>query len=292
MNIADKTTGSSYTGAEFTEHKNEIANAIDSSGQLAAANALQLKQAIARYVANGFFFIDSGAADAYVLSPIANYSGKTNDAPSAYLNNQVVMFVAGNTNTGAATVNIASCGVKSIKKTQWSVALGAGDIVAGKIYCLVFNTVADCFELIAINDAGGVSYTLPTATGSVLGGVKVGTTLEINAGVLDVLNPITEYGTVKADGSKLVGTSGWTVSKNSTGNYQLVLPSGDYVVVVSQASPVGVSGGDETLDTVSAVHSTSTGLFSNNTSGNVQGFAFTGVPGDTDLQWTFYAIKM
>ena len=36
---------------------------------------------------------------------------------------------------------------------------------------------------------GGTPYTLPTASSSVLGGIKVGTTLSINSGVLDYTNP-------------------------------------------------------------------------------------------------------
>jgi len=132
---------------------------------------------------------------------------------------------------------------------------------------------------------------LPTATDSVLGGVKVClSTLKIAASVLDVKNAIYEFGTVKKDGSKLSGSSGWTVSKNATGKYHLVLPTGNYVVVTAQA---GVLFPTDLSDSVSAIHDTTTGYFDNDADSNVQAYGYYDSSGGfLDLQWSFYAIKV
>lgn len=73
---------------------------------------------------------DTGAANAYVvtlpLAPVANFNGT------------VINFLPAFTNTGASTVNVNGLGVKSILK-KGSLALTAGDIVAGSIAMIVFD---------------------------------------------------------------------------------------------------------------------------------------------------------
>lgn len=73
---------------------------------------------------------DSGVADAYVatLSPI----------PAAYTAGMQVLLKAGNANTGAATINVNSLGVKNIKLAAGSDPAG-NDILAGGIYNLVYD---------------------------------------------------------------------------------------------------------------------------------------------------------
>ena len=97
-------------------------------------------------------------------------------------------------------------------------------------------------------------------------------------------NAIAEYGTVKSDGTKLAGSSGWTVLRNSQGQYQLNLSAGNYIVIVSKSI-------NTYLYTVMALHSTTTGYFNNNVANNVQTY---GTDADirADLTWSFYAIKV
>lgn len=73
---------------------------------------------------------DAGAANAYVvtLSPVL----------PQYIIGMPVYFKVGNTNTGAATLNINSLGTLTIKK-QGNVDLLAGDIVAGQIVGVVYD---------------------------------------------------------------------------------------------------------------------------------------------------------
>jgi hypothetical protein len=157
-NLPDKVTGDTYQAAEFTEFKNETQNSITSSGQTLASNSVQLKQAMTRYAGAGAGYVDSGAADAYILGPNGSF-----DAPTAYLNTMTARFVAGNTNTGASTVNVNGVGVKNIKKNGYADNLAAGDITAGDVYELIFSTSADAFELIALSN----TVNIPTSDNSV-----------------------------------------------------------------------------------------------------------------------------
>lgn len=67
---------------------------------------------------------------------------------TAYADGQVFRFIAGGTNTGAATLNINSVGAADIKKGgAGTTALAAGDIAAGGIYTVIYNDTTDDFEL-------------------------------------------------------------------------------------------------------------------------------------------------
>jgi len=73
---------------------------------------------------------DSGAADAYVISPAP--------AITAYKAGRAFTFIAGNTNTGASTLNVSGLGVKSIVKNG-STALAAGDITSGRLVTVRYD---------------------------------------------------------------------------------------------------------------------------------------------------------
>lgn len=70
------------------------------------------------------YAVDSGAADAYVIS--------LSPAITAYAAGQKFTFKATNANTGASTLNVNALGVKTIKKHN-DQDLAAGDIEAGQI---------------------------------------------------------------------------------------------------------------------------------------------------------------
>lgn len=142
MQIPDKTTGDTLTGAEFTELKNEVKNSIEKSGLTSTTGSTQLQQAIARSSSRGNVYADSGAADAYVLTAVGSQ-----EQPSALLDGLTVIFEAGNTNTGASTVNVAGLGAKSIKKNGYADDVTAGDITAGLKYFLIYDSSEDAWEL-------------------------------------------------------------------------------------------------------------------------------------------------
>ena len=72
---------------------------------------------------------ETGSADAYAIGP--------SPAITAYAAGQRFMFVAGNTNTGASTLNVSALGTKAIQKL--GSALVAGDITANDLVSVVYD---------------------------------------------------------------------------------------------------------------------------------------------------------
>lgn len=140
QDLNDKVTGGTLTAAEWNEVPSEIQNVIEGLGiTLSGADLNQLGKAIAGYVANGTFYTDSGAADAYVLTAIGS-----KQSPTAYTDGLTARFTPGNINTGASTVNVASLGVKSIVN-KLGEPMQAEDITAIGIITLRFDFANDEF---------------------------------------------------------------------------------------------------------------------------------------------------
>ena len=96
------------------------------------------------------FFVDSGTADAYVLSPLTN-----NYAPHAYKDGQRIRFVPDNTNTGASTVNVSALGLKDIYYKGSTLAAGA--LTAGDRVTIEYDLAAARFNLISSDALTGLS---------------------------------------------------------------------------------------------------------------------------------------
>lgn len=64
--------------------------------------------------------------------------GTASPVLTAYVVGQTFKFVAAASNTGAVTINISSLGAKSIVKNG-STPLGAGDIIVGNLYQIVYD---------------------------------------------------------------------------------------------------------------------------------------------------------
>lgn len=141
QDLNDKITGGTLSAAEWNELPSETQNVIEDTGQtLSSGDLNQLGKGIANYVSNGTFYTDSGAADAYVLTTIGSKQSST-----TYTDGLRVSFIADNDNTGAATVNVATLGVKNIKLSDGTNP-GAGQI-SGRTE-LVFDLGNDRFELV------------------------------------------------------------------------------------------------------------------------------------------------
>lgn len=144
--LNDKVTTDSLTAVEWNDVPSELQNVIEAlSITLSAGDLNQLGKAIAGYVANGDYYTDSGAADAYVLSVIGS-----KQAPTAYTNGMQVRFLPGNANTGAATVNVAALGVKSIRRRDGAVLL-ANDLLATINYSLSYDNANGWFVIEEFN---------------------------------------------------------------------------------------------------------------------------------------------
>ena len=153
QDLNDKITGGNLPAVQWNELPSEVQNVIEGLGQtLTSGDLNQLGKAIAGYVANGAFYTDSGAANAYVLTKIGIKQSLT-----AYTDGAFCEFIADNVNTGASTVNVATLGVKDIKLR------GGADPAAGEIDGRVrikFDLANDRFELVRT----GVLITVVTAT--------------------------------------------------------------------------------------------------------------------------------
>lgn len=124
----------------------EIISVIAAAGITLNAGAYnQLLQAIQALITAGTAFLtDTGAANAYVLTPAP--------AISAYAAGQLFLFKTANANTGASTVNVSAKGAKAIVRRDGS-ALQAGDIPAGSVNAVLYDGTA--FQLL---------YLIPPAT--------------------------------------------------------------------------------------------------------------------------------
>lgn len=139
--LNDKSTSDELTADEWNDVPSELQNIIESTGQtLTSADLFQAAKAIAEYAAAGAFFVDSGAADAYVLAPVGSRK-----APTAYSDGQRIEFIAANPcSGGAVTVNVASLGSKSITTADGGAPASAA--ISGRTRA-TYHAGNDRFEL-------------------------------------------------------------------------------------------------------------------------------------------------
>ena len=144
QDLNDKVTGGTLTANEWNEVPGEIQNVIEALGiTLSNSDLNQLGKAISGYVANGNFYTDSGIADAYVLAVVGS-----KQTPAEYTVGFEIRFIAGNTNTGASTINVASLGVKNIKLKTGS-DVPAGSIESGDLVRAFFDGADFIIEVVA-----------------------------------------------------------------------------------------------------------------------------------------------
>ena len=147
-NIATKINGNTLPAAAFNSDQDELENAVLSTDQTLDPDAgpdtdlNMLGKAMAAYGNAANVYQDSGAADAYVLAIASNLKSVTK-----YYDNMMIAFKAGNSNTGASTVNVNTLGVKSITLPDGT-ALSANAIVTGNYVIAVYSLSNDRFELI------------------------------------------------------------------------------------------------------------------------------------------------
>ena len=106
MDIVSKINGNTVSSTEFNQMPVELEAVQTSSGQTSSDAILnQVSTGVSRYAANNFY-IDSGAADAYVLTLAASFTNPVS-ATVGYFIGMTIRFRAGNAGTGgAATVNV------------------------------------------------------------------------------------------------------------------------------------------------------------------------------------------
>ena len=140
--------GGQLSAAEFNNLATENENAVSHSGQtLSGASATQLAQSLFLHGVKAESFQDSGAANAYVATPISGTSGVLLPADYSAMNGAVISLKASNANSAASTLNIGQTtgtllGTKPIR-TSSDTALPANTITAGKFFQVIYNSAFD-----------------------------------------------------------------------------------------------------------------------------------------------------
>ena len=201
--IPIKNIGDTYEATEFNRTvSQELQNTTLSSGQaLNELDDFQLAQAIAVYAGAGDFYVDSGAVNSYILSPI-----NIQQAPPAYTNGLRVRFVATNTNSSNSTVNLNSLGNKSIKEN--GIEIVAGRIVAGKIIEIQFLSATDQFELIPLHPNTSSVLNLDTNNNEIIDTM----TFDSDGHVQNIITRILDAATTTQEGVVEKSTSGENVA--------------------------------------------------------------------------------
>lgn len=114
--------------------------------------------------------LQAGATTIATVTGTDTYVGTLTPAIAAYATGNLFSFVAPNTNTGAATINLNSLGAKNITK-QGTTALIAGDIASGRVHLIEYDGTR--FQLINPASSTGtgaeVFATSPTLVTPALG---------------------------------------------------------------------------------------------------------------------------
>ena len=82
--------------------------------------------------------LQAGATQIATVTGTDTLTGTLSPALTAYATGNLFSFVAANTNTGAATINLNSLGAKNITK-QGTTALIAGDIASGRVHLIEYD---------------------------------------------------------------------------------------------------------------------------------------------------------
>lgn len=119
--------------------------------------------------------VSGGSADAQTLTPTGTYS--------AYADGLTFTFEAGFTNTGTATLNVSGIGAASLRKLDVSTAtfvvLAAGDLTAGQIYTVVYDSANSRFVL--VNPSGLTDTRLRLSSTTAVSLVSTAHPLQIGA---------------------------------------------------------------------------------------------------------------
>ena len=145
--VSNTTIASSQIDDNFATIVAEITNSMPRDGQaaptanlpmgsykltgLGAGSAATDSANLGQVAANAYVWCGTagGTADALTLTPTPTHT--------TYAAGKIFRFIAGGTNTGAATVNVSAIGVKTIQNN--GAALSAGMIEIGKLYEIIYD---------------------------------------------------------------------------------------------------------------------------------------------------------
>ena len=145
-NLGNRVNGNAISAAQWNQPPNEIQNVITQAGiSLTSADVEQLGQAISALGMGNAYYIDTGAADVYVVDPVAGRQGA-----DVYIDGMFVIFRADNASTGTATatvtVNGIAGGAKNIKREDGTDLL-VNDIRSGRDAWFRYDDASGTFLL-------------------------------------------------------------------------------------------------------------------------------------------------
>jgi hypothetical protein len=214
--------------------------------------------------------LQAGATQIAVVTGTDTLAGTLTPTPTAYATGNLFSFVAVNTNTGAATINLNSLGAKSITKLG-STALAAGDIVSGRIYLIEydgtrFQLINPSASSVASFSAGTTGFTPSTATTGAV--TLAGTLITSNGGTglsSYTSGDLPYYATGTALSKLGIGTNGQILTSSGTAPQWSTL-SGVAVTTFSAGTtgftPSSATSGAVTLAGTLATTNGGTGLTS------------------------------
>lgn len=134
-------TVDSITAAEWNNHYQEFKNLITLFFAMSGGDLNQMRKAVGNLVHQADFYVDSGGANAYVLSPIGSIPGLT-----AHANGAIVRFRPLVANTGASTIAVNGLAAKTLTREDGT-ALQANDIVSTRDAFARYNLATDTYRL-------------------------------------------------------------------------------------------------------------------------------------------------
>lgn len=270
MDIVSKINGNTLGATEFNQIPTELETGISASGQTPSDSVLnQVPIFVSRFAANNFY-IDSGSANAYVLTLAASMTNPVSSTVGYYVG-MTIRFRAGNANTGASTVNVNGAGVKSIVQTDGSTALTVGMISTGHDVLARYNGTSFILQGTASQYNVGVSSgNVPligtqSATSSLAGlgyatymsffGYSSSTAISVTAGLFNFSDGTGQaknsYSGTKTLSSWAAGSGNGGLDTGTIANntwyyaYSIYNPTSgatDYLISASSSSPTLPSG--------------------------------------------------
>lgn len=156
----DKDVGTSTPGTRLEADdrniiQDELVAQVESSGQVLDATGVKRSQLARAAFLNGVgaqSMIDSGTANAKVLTPVTGASGYVVGESYAQMTGGLFIFKNTTKNTGAVTVNIGQTagtllGVKSLTQPGGAALVGS-ELFAGDYILIVYDLSNDRFELV------------------------------------------------------------------------------------------------------------------------------------------------
>lgn len=204
---------------------NAIAAKANSTDLTTVSNNLTSHEA--DYVRQPGYAVDTGATNHLIVS--------LNPAPVAYVDGMGIVVKVANTNTGAMDINSNSLGVMSVKNPDGTV-LSAGDLTAGGIYSLKYNSSTSNFILVGKGGAlaSGVVITPSNVDQAIPknrydGTTSSGKVAAVTFNTAKVLNDTTIAGTTGTMVSYPYDQQATSSSTDGSGILRFKIPKGGYI---------------------------------------------------------------